>query len=58
MKYVFTGDYPESFITLGRELRPGDTFDSDIVIDHPRLSIVEEKPSKKQNEKVEVSDNA
>lgn len=58
MKYQFTGDYPETFITLGKELEPGDVFESDVEILHPRLVLVVDKASKKLTEKAEVSENA
>lgn len=54
MNYKFTGDYPEVFLDLGRELQPGETFDSEKQLDHPRLQVVDEK--KNQSKKAEVSE--
>lgn len=53
MKYKFTGDYPELFIDLGKELQPGEIVDTDKVLDHPRLQVVDEKFDKLM--KAEVS---
>lgn len=46
MKYKFTGDYPETFLDLSRELQPGETVETEKKLDHPRLQVVEDKLKK------------
>lgn len=47
--YRFVGETEQSFDTLGRVLKPGDTFESDVEINHGHVVRVEiAKPGKKE----------